>query len=150
MVGSFAVSVTLLVLARSGVHFSTHVALVSTVIITTICWVSRPSSAPRPTGAPSSPSTTRCGRSARLGGDPPRGGLPANDATATTGENIPMALLGWVAGCTAIWSSLFTVGNFLYGRTGIALALLGVFIVSGLALLYVINHLWSDKGLATN
>lgn len=64
-----------------------------------------------------------------------------------THENIPMALLGWVAGCTVIWSSLFTVGNFLYGRTGYAFALLAVFIVSGLALLYVINRLWSDRGM---
>ena len=44
--------------------------------------------------------------------------------------NCPMD--GWSAGCTAIWSSLFTVGNFLYGRMGLAMLLLGVFIASGL------------------
>jgi hypothetical protein len=38
------------------------------------------------------------------------------------------------------------VGNFLYGRTNYALILLAVFAVSGSALLYVINRLWSDKG----
>jgi hypothetical protein len=44
-----------------------------------------------------------------------------------------------------IWSSLFTVGNFLYGRQGLALVLLSVFIVSGLVLLYVINQLWANN-----
>ena len=30
-----------------------------------------------------------------------------------------------------IWSALFTVGNFLYGRTNYALILGGIFAVSG-------------------
>jgi hypothetical protein len=49
-----------------------------------------------------------------------------------------------------IWSSLFSIGNFLYGRTVPACELLAVFVVSGVALLYVINHLWDrpDKGTA--
>jgi hypothetical protein len=51
--------------------------------------------------------------------------------------------LGWFSGSIVVWSALFTVGNFLYGRTGYALALLAVFVVSGAALLYVINKLWS-------
>jgi hypothetical protein len=60
-------------------------------------------------------------------------------------ENIPLALVGWSAGCATIWSSLFAVGNFLYGRTGTALALTGVFVVCGLILLRVINTLWSGR-----
>jgi hypothetical protein len=55
-----------------------------------------------------------------------------------------LALLGWLSGCTAIWAALFTVGNFLYGRLGYAFALLAVFVVSGLVLLYVVHALWSD------
>ncbi len=42
-------------------------------------------------------------------------------------DNIPLALLGWFTGCIMIWSALFAVGNFLYGRTGYATALLAVF-----------------------
>ena len=68
-------------------------------------------------------------------------GIPATEAR-TAGENIPLGLLGWVAGTSVIWSALFTVGNILYGRTGYALALAAVFTVSGLALLWVINRLW--------
>ena len=57
---------------------------------------------------------------------------------------MPLALLGWVAGSIVIWSSLFTVGNFLYGRTQVGLLLLGVFIISGIVLVRVINRLWND------
>jgi len=54
-------------------------------------------------------------------------------------------LLGWSAGCAAIWSSLFTVGNFLYGRLAQAGLLLAVFVVSGLLLLWVIQRLWGTQ-----
>ena len=53
-----------------------------------------------------------------------------------------MATLGWVSGCVVIWSSLFAIGNFLYGRTGLALSLTAIFVVSGLALIYVVRTLW--------
>ena len=61
-----------------------------------------------------------------------------------TGENIPLALLGWVSGCTAIWSSLFAIGNYLYGRMLYAGILLAVFLVSGTILVWVVNRLWTN------
>ena len=64
---------------------------------------------------------------------------------AATLDNIPLALLGWVAGCTMIWSALFTVGNFLYGRTGTATALLAVAVGSTAVLLRIIPILWADS-----
>ena len=39
MMSSFLVSLALLVLAKNGVHFSTHVALMLTIAFTTVCWV---------------------------------------------------------------------------------------------------------------
>jgi hypothetical protein len=41
-----------------------------------------------------------------------------------------------------IWSALFTVGNFLYGRTGYAFGLFAVFVVSGGAVTTVVRRLW--------
>jgi Na+/proline symporter len=64
---------------------------------------------------------------------------------ALHGDHMGMAALGWVSGCAVIWSSLFAIGNFLYGRMPLALVLTGVFAVSGCVLLYVINHLWDSK-----
>jgi hypothetical protein len=51
----------------------------------------------------------------------------------------------WTAGTAAIWSSLFTVGNVLYGRWNYAILLSGVFLVSGLLLLHVMNRLWGSR-----
>jgi hypothetical protein len=64
---------------------------------------------------------------------------------ALHGDHMGMAFLGWVSGCLTIWSSLFAIGNFLYGRTQLAIELGAVFVVSGLTLLWVVNHLWDKK-----
>ncbi len=80
-----------------------------------------------------------------LGRHPHRGRrLPVE--AAAVGDNIPLALLGWVAGCTAIWSALFAVGNFLYGRLGYALVLTAIFAVSGLVLVRIVTRLWVGAG----
>ncbi len=148
MVSSFAVSLAILILGKSGLHLTTHVALLVTIAATTACWVVTAFVGPetdrrtlvsfytrvRPFG----PGWERIRREANLGRDEMR----------TQRDNIPLALLGWVSGCTVIWSALFTVGNFLYGRTPQALGLLGVFVVSGVALIFVVQRLWSNDGVA--
>jgi hypothetical protein len=68
-----------------------------------------------------------------------------SDERLGRGDNIPMALLGWVTGCTLIWAALFTVGNYLYGRINYALVLLAICVVSGGILLQVVRTLWSDQ-----
>ena len=53
-------------------------------------------------------------------------------------------LLCWVGwSVCAIWSSLFTIGNYLYGRMFYAGILLGVFLVSSTLLVWVVNRLWT-------
>ena len=69
---------------------------------------------------------------------------------ALHGDHMGMATAGWISGCATIWSSLFAIGNFLYGRMSLALILTGVFIVSGSVLLWVINHLWDKNAVKTN
>jgi solute:Na+ symporter, SSS family len=144
MISSFAVSVAFLILAKQGTHVSTHLALVITVAVTTICWVVTAYLAPQ-TDRRVLIEFYRKVRPAGPGWGPIRAasGLSAAEATVRS-DNIPLALLGWVAGCTVIWSALFTIGNFLYGRLGYALALLVVFLISGGVLLSVIRTLWSD------
>ena len=142
MISSFLMSIVLLALARHGVAFSTHVALVATVIVTTLCWVATAYLAPQTDRAvlhafyrkvrPFGPGWAAIRRET---------GLVRDEVAA--GDNIPMALLGWVAGCTAIWSSLFAVGNYLYGRWGYAIALTAVFAGSGLVLIRIVTRLWT-------
>ena len=57
-------------------------------------------------------------------------------------DRMGQATLGWIAGCVTIWSSLFAIGNFLYGRLSTALLLSAVFVVSGVVLIFVVNRLW--------
>ncbi|BAH39064.1 MAG TPA: Na+:solute symporter [Gemmatimonas aurantiaca] len=71
-----------------------------------------------------------------------------SDAEVARENQIGTSLLGWVAGCVVIWSSLFAIGNFLYlsgdpSRTTNAWILAGVFTVSGVVLLQVTRKLWS-------
>jgi SSS family solute:Na+ symporter len=144
MVSSFGVSVVLLILNKNGFQISTHVALLITIAFTTVCWILTAYLGPQTDRKvliefykkirPFGPGWTRIREEA---------GISEKEATATH-ENIPLALLGWVTGCTVIWSALFTVGNFLYGRMNYAYMLLGVFVVAGLMLLGVIRKLWSD------
>ena len=145
MLSSFLVSVGILILNRMGTPLSTQAALLTTVAVTTICWVITAYLAP-PTDRdvliafcrkvrPFGPGWKQIRKEAGIDGD----------GTVRGGENIPLALMGWAAGCAAIWSSLFTVGNFLYGRIVPGLVLLGVFIASSAALIHVMGQLWPSK-----
>jgi len=148
MGSSFLFSFFLTILGKNGIHFSTHIALLLTIAFTTVCWLLTAFVGPqtdrqtliafykkvRPFGPGWKKIRLECG-------------LSATEQRAF-GENIPMALIGWIAGCTMIWSSLFAVGNFLYGRTAIAFMLAAVFGVSGSILLAIINKLWSDKNMS--
>jgi solute:Na+ symporter, SSS family len=145
MVSSFLISVLFLILKKEGIVFSTHVALLLTIATTTVCWVLTAFFGPETDrevliafykkARPFGPGWKMIRQEAGM----------ANDISTAAGDNIPLALLGWVAGCSVVWSALFTVGNFLYGRMLYAGILLGVFVVAGSALLYVVNKLWTEK-----
>ena len=74
----------------------------------------------------------------------------SDSEAALYSDNMGQATLGWIAGCLTIWSSLFAIGNFLYGRTQTTVLLTVVFVVSGSVLLYVVNRLWDQKGAAAH
>ena len=145
MISSFATSVILLGLVRNGMVISTHAALLVTIAVTTICWLLAAYLAPQ-TDREVLNSFYRKVRPVGPGWARVRAELgPLEDDGLGTRENIPLALLGWVAGCVMIWSGLFTVGNVLYGRIGYALVLSAIFIVSGLAVIRIIATLWPAK-----
>jgi hypothetical protein len=149
MISSFAISIVFFVLGRSGHGLPFAQTVLYSVAFTTACWLVTAFVSP-PTSRetllafyrkvhPSGPGWTTIRREA---------GVSEAEA-ARRGDHMGMAALGWVSGCAVIWSSLFAIGNYLYGRTSMALALTVVFVVSGSALLYVINHLW-DKAEPTS
>jgi solute:Na+ symporter, SSS family len=145
MVSSFLISLVLLVLARNGVAISTHMALILTVAATTVCWVITAYAGP-PTDQRVLIAFYRKVRPSGPGWAPIRAAAGLTEAEArATADNIPLALLGWAVGCSTIWSALFMVGNYLYGRYSSALLMTAVFAVSGSALIYVIRQLWTGS-----
>ena len=147
MISSFLVSVALLVARRRGVDLSTHLALMVTVALTTACWVVTAFVGP-PTDKRVLIDFYRKVRPFGPGWAPIRREAGAVD---TGTDNIPLALLGWVAGCSAIWSALFAVGTFLYGRNTQAIMLTVVFAVSSTLVVRATRGLWegSLKGQGT-
>ena len=145
MISSFGVSLLLLILKKSGGAVSTHHALLITIGFTTLCWLLTAYLGPQ-TDRKTLIEFYRKVRPFGPGWACIRREAGVSDQEARTShENIPLALLGWTAGTAAIWSSLFTVGNVLYGRWNYAILLSGVFLVSGLLLLHVMNRLWGSR-----
>jgi Na+/proline symporter len=146
MISSFGISVLLLVLKKQfHVDIPTHYALLITIAVTSVCWLLT-AFVTAPTDRQKLIDFYKKVRPFGPGWKVIREAAGITEAeAAATHENIPLALLGWSAGCAVIWSSLFTVGNILYGRWGLALGLFTVFVLSGLILLYVINKLWGGQ-----
>jgi Na+/proline symporter len=144
MLSSFAVSLILPILAHQGYVFNTHQGLLITVAVTTVCWVITAYVGPQTDREvlvafyrkvrPSGPGWTTIRKAA---------GITEEEARITS-DNIPLALLGWFAGCTVIWSGLFTVGNYLYGRMNYAWLLLVVFVTSSAVLIALVRKLWAS------
>jgi hypothetical protein len=145
MVSSFGMSLVFLILTKSQAAPSTAAQLLITIAVTTVCWLATaylgPQNDPkvltdfymrvRPFGPGWRPIQVKAG-------------ISNDDAAAVDvrTENFPLSLLGWFAGCIMIWSALFTVGNFLYGRMGYAFGLLAVFVLTGIILIQVVRRLW--------
>ena len=147
MVTSFATSIVLLILAKNGVHFTTHAALLVTIAITTVCWLLTAYVGPE-TDRATLIEFYRKVRPVGPGWAPIRAAAGIAGSRDAATENIPLGLLGWVAGCTTVWSSLFAVGNFLYGRTNYMLILTAIFIVSAGVLVLVVQRMWSNQARA--
>jgi len=145
MIGSFGLSLMFLVLHRNGVVLTTTKQLLFTVAGTTVLWLLTAFLGPKTDEKtlitfylkvrPFGPGWTAVRKAA--------GVSDKEAATYSQKDNIPLAMLGWVAGCAVIWSGLFLVGNLLYGRIGYALAMAVVLTVSGLALIHTTRKLWA-------
>lgn len=143
MASSCLVTIAFLLMRRAGHSLPFAEELICGVGFTTVCWVvaafvTAPTERERlivfyKKVHPAGPGWTRIRKEA---------GVSATEAVRHT-DHMGLATAGWISGCAVIWSSLFAIGNFLYGRMGLAMILTAIFGVSGLVLLYVINHLWT-------
>jgi len=145
MGSSFVMSLLFLILTKTGGAPSTAAQLLITIAVTTVCWVAMAYLGPQTDRAvlmnfyrkvrPFGPGWKEIEATA----GPVSSDIRASDIGS---ENFGLSLLGWFTGCIMIWSALFTVGNFLYGRTNYALALLFVFVITAVILIRVVQRLW--------
>src|SRR5262245_381935 len=140
MVSSFLVSVALLLLSRGGVALGTAQSLILPICVTTVCWRATAWLGPQ-TDPAVLDNFYRKVRPFGPGWEPVRrrtGPVPMEP-----GDNFPLALTGWLTGCIMIWSALFTVGNFLYGRLDYAFGLLAIFAISSTIVIRVVRRIWN-------
>jgi Na+/proline symporter len=140
MASSFIVALGFFIARKFGFDVPSHVALLVTVGLTTVVWVTVTWVAPpvdeetlvkffklvRPSG----PGWKPIEKLAGVGGSP---------------DALPQALLGWMLGCAFVYAALFGTGSFLYGRMPQFGVWLAVFVVSGLGMLQVLRGFWAAR-----
>ena len=72
--------------------------------------------------------------------------IRAEAAAPGSPDRLSLALLGWTLGCVLIYSALFGVGSFLYGRTPQALIFTVLFGISALGMVRVLPLVWGSAG----
>jgi hypothetical protein len=138
MISSFGAAIVFLILSKNGVVFSFSEQLLIGIAITTVSWIAAAFLGPQTDEAV----LLKFYEKVRPFGPGWRHIKAMASVAEVEGDNIPLALIGWTMGCTMIWSALFTVGNFLYGRNNYALILGGIFAISGFIVIQVVRRLW--------
>jgi Na+/proline symporter len=138
MVSSFVMAALVVLAARRGFVWPSHLTLVATVAVTTVAWLA--------TAVWSAPTDhavlERFYRLARPAGPGWRhvrescGGLPAQD-------NLTLAFGGWILGCVCVYSALFGTGHLLLGSMGAAGASAALCVIAGTGLWRLLARTWT-------
>jgi SSS family solute:Na+ symporter len=137
MASSFIVAVGFFIAHKSGYDVASHIALLATVGVTTVVWVTATFLAP-PTDRATLLRFYEIVRPSGSGWAEIRaasGKQPAPDSLA-------QGMLGWLCGCCFVYSGLFGTGSFLYGRYPQFGAWLVVFVISGVGVWQVLRGFW--------
>jgi hypothetical protein len=137
MASSFLVALGFFIAKKTGHAVPETESLIITVVTTTIVWV---------TTAFLTPATDRDTliafyKHVRPAGPGWREIRAASGVTAAP-DSLPQALLGWVLGCTLIYSALFGTGSFLYARTAQGVFWLVCFVIAAAGLIRLVPRLW--------
>jgi Na+/proline symporter len=141
MASSFVVAAAFFLANKQGAKIPAHLSLVATVLTTTVIWLTVTWLTP-----PTDRTTlARFYQRVRPGG-PGWASFRQEAAQAPGDGHVPLALVCWVAGCLFVYAALFGTGSFLYGRVGLGMAWLMVFVGCGLGLLRWLPRLWGPAG----
>lgn len=139
MASSFVVAVGFQIADKMGHPVAAHWSLIATVVSTTIVWVTV-AYVTTPTDRATLLAFYRLVRPA----GPGWASVRAEAGVAASPDSLPLQLLGWVCGISFIYSALFGVGSFLYGRTSLAVFWTVVFVGTGIALVRLMPKLWKS------
>lgn len=140
MVSSFVISVGFFVAEKRGAAIPGHVSLLITVAATTVVWVAA-TYLTQPTERSRLLEFYRLVRPAGPGWRAVREEV----GLAPSPDSLPQMLLGWMLGCTFIYSALFGTGSLLYGKTVQGSVWLVLFLVSGTWLVRLVRRLWATR-----
>lgn len=140
MVSSFLIAVGFFVAAKAGHAVPSHIALISTVIATTVVWVTT-ALVTAPTSRERLVEFYKLVRPAGPGWAP----VQAEAGVGPSPDSLTQAMLGWVLGVAFVYAALFGTGSFLYGRTTHGMVWLVIFVVTGVGLLRVVPRMWAKE-----
>jgi SSS family solute:Na+ symporter len=141
MAASFSIALTLFIARKAGLELSSHAALVWSVALTTVVWVV----VTFLTNPTDKETLRRFYRKVRPAG---RGWARIIGAEEADGprDSLSLAFLGWVLGCTFVYSALFGTGALLYGHSLQAAVCLTVAAGAGVGLVRVVSRIWRGSG----
>ena len=140
MASSFIIALSLFTARKFGLDLSSHAALVWSVVLTTIVWVVV-TFLTKPTDTET---LRRFYRKVRPAG---RGWAKIIGPEGAEGprDSMSLAFLGWVFGCTFVYSGLFGTGALLYGHPLQGTVCLTVTAGAGLGLAWVVPKIWRES-----
>jgi Na+/proline symporter len=129
----FAIGVGFFVAAKTGTVVAPNTVLLITVFATTFAWIA----VTLVTRPESDATLVRFYQLVRPAGSL-WGPIPAKAGVVSSPDSISLQLLGWVLGCTFIYSTLFGAGSALYGNTSQAIVFGVVWLLSGIGLVRIV------------
>ena len=143
MAASFTIAFSLFIARKSGLDMSPAAALVTSVVLTTLVWL-LVTFATRPADAETLRAFYRTVRPAGRGW----AAVVGPEEVAGPRDSLSLALLGWVLGCSFVYSALFATGAFLYGNLLQGAVCLAVAVAAGGGLAWVVPKIWRGDGPA--
>jgi Na+/proline symporter len=140
MASSFLVAVAFFVARKAGHPVAPHLALITTVGVTTVVWIAV-TYATRPVDRATLVVFYRLVRPAGPGWR----AIRAEAGIGPSPDSLPQALLGWMLGCVFVYAALFGTGSVLYGKTAQAGVWIALFIISGAWLARLVPRLWATR-----
>ena len=137
MTSSFLMAIFFFTLGKTGHPVPTHIALVLTIAVTTVVWITV-TFLTKPADRTTLVNFYKLVRPGGRGWEPVR----AEAGVGATPDSLPNALLCWVTGISFVYSALFGAGSFIYGKTTLGLVWAAIFVASGLGLVKLLPKLW--------